>query len=72
MLHRVMSASFQYIIEANHVALNIGIRIGDAIAHASLSCQIHHHVKVVLLEQSINQCFVSQITLDELKQSHSF
>ena len=60
MFHWVMSASFQYIIEANHVALNIGIRIGDAIAYTCLCCQIYHHVKVVLLEQSINQRLVSK------------
>ena len=59
MLYRVMSARLQYIIEANHVALNIGIRIGDAIAHTSLSSEIYHYVKVVLLEQSINQRLVS-------------
>ena len=61
-----MPASLQDIIEAYHVALNIGIRIGDAIAHTSLCSQIHHHVKVVLLEQAINQSLVSQVTLDEL------
>ena len=60
-----MSARLQYIIEAYHVALDVGIRIGDAIAHTSLSSEIYHYVKVVLLEQSINQCLVSQITLDE-------
>ena len=66
MFHWVMSASLQYIIEAYHVALDVGIRISDAIAHTSLSCEIYHYVKVVLLEQLINQRIVSQVALYEL------
>lgn len=65
MFYRVMSARFQYIIEAYHVALDVGIRIGDAITHASLGSEVHYYIKVVLLEQSVNQRLISQITLDE-------
>ena len=54
MLNGIMPTSLQDIIEANHVALNIGIRIGDAIAYTCLCSQIYHHIKVVLLKQSIN------------------
>ena len=33
MLYRIMPTRLQNVIEANHVAHDIGIRIGDAIAH---------------------------------------
>jgi hypothetical protein len=65
MLHRIMTASFQNVIEANHVALDVGIRVGDGVANASLGTQIDHNIRVILLKNTVDKCLVRKIPLDK-------
>ena len=37
MLHRIVTAGFQNVIEANHVALDVSIRVGNGVANSRLS-----------------------------------
>ena len=62
-IHRV-STSLQNIIEPNHVAHDIGIRIGDAITYTSLGSEVHHHLRLILLKDAVNSLLVSNITLN--------
>lgn len=65
MLHGIVAAGFQNVIEANHVALDVGIRVGDGIANTSLSAQIDHNIRVMLLKNAIDHCLVRKIALDK-------
>jgi hypothetical protein len=60
-----VAAGLEDIVEANHVGLDIGIGILDAIAHAGLSGQIHNDIEVILGEEGIDGGFISDIGLDE-------
>ena len=66
MLHRIMPARLQDVVEPDDVALNIHIGILNAIAHASLDSQVHHNIELVFLEQFINQFAVGNASLHEL------
>lgn len=43
-----MTAGFQNVVKANQVAFDIGIRIGDGIAHACLCCQVYYYFWLVV------------------------
>lgn len=65
MFYRIMAASFQNVIEANHVALDVSIRVGDGVTHTSLSTQIDHNIRVMLLKNAVDKCFVRKVSLDK-------
>ena len=65
MLHRIMTAGFQNVIEANHVALDVGIRVGNGVANASLGTQIDHNIRMVLLKNAVDKCLIRKIALDK-------
>lgn len=65
MLHGIVAAGFQNVIEANHVALDVGIRVGDGIANTSLSAQIDHNVWVILLKNTVDESFIRKVALDK-------
>ena len=44
------AASFQNIVKADEVALDVGVRVGDGIADAGLCGEVHDDGEVVLLE----------------------
>ena len=66
MLHWMMPASLQDVVEPDHVALNISVRILDAIADTRLSSQVHDDVEVVLIEKFVDEGLVGEVALDEL------
>ena len=66
MLHRMMSAGLQDVVEPDHIALDIRIRVLDAIADTRLSCQVHDDVEVVFLEEAVDEGLVGEVALDEL------
>ena len=66
MLYRMMPAGLQDVVEPDHVALDIGIRVLDAIADTSLSGKVHDDVKVVILEEAVDEGLVGEVALDEL------
>ena len=65
MLHGIMAAGFQNVIEANHVTLDVGVRVGDGIADTSLSAQIDHNVWVILLKNTVDESFIRKVALDK-------
>ena len=67
MLHRMMAAGFEDVVEADEVRFDIGVRVGDGVAHAGLCGKVDHDLRLVLLEDSVNARLVRQIALDEGK-----
>ena len=65
MLHRMMTTSFQDVVEAYQVTLNITIRIGDAVAHTSLSSEVDDNIYFVFYKYILNKGLVSNATFDE-------
>ena len=65
-LDRMMPASLQDVVEPDHVALDIGVRVLDAITDTSLSRQIHDDIEVVFLEDAVDEGLVGKIAFDEL------
>lgn len=60
-----MSASLQNVVEADHVALDIGIGIGDGIAYASLCRQVYNNVGMIFIKDGIDGSAVGNIALDK-------
>ncbi len=58
--------SFQDVVEPDHVALDIGIRVFDAIADARLSGEVYDDVEVVLVEEVVYKGLIGEVALDEL------
>ena len=56
----------QDVVEPDHVALDIGIRVFDAIADTRLRRQVYDDIEVVFLEEAVDQCLVGEVALDEL------
>ena len=65
MLYRMMPAGLQDIVEPDHVALDVSIRVFDAIADTSLSGQVHDDIEVFFLEDVIDEGLVGEVALDE-------
>ena len=61
-----MPAGLQDVVEPDHVALNISVRILDAIADTRLSCEVHDDIEVVFLEEAVDEGLVGEVALDEL------
>ena len=59
-------AGLQDVVEPDHVALDVGIRILDAIADTRLSCEVHDDVKMVFLEEAVDEGLVGEVAFDEL------
>ena len=53
-LYRMMAASLQDIIESNQIALDIAIRIGDAVTHSSLRSKVDYHFYLVFCENLLD------------------
>ena len=66
MLNGVVAAGLEDVVEANEVALDVGIGVGDAIADARLGSEVYHDVELVLIEEFVNQRFVSNVALHEV------
>ena len=66
MLYWMMPTGLQYVIEAEDIALDVGVRVLDAVAHTCLGGEVHYDVEVVLLEEAVDEGLVSKVTLDEL------
>ena len=61
-----MTAGFQDIVETDHVGLDIGVRVCDGIADASLSTKVYYNCRLVLCENLIDHCFVSKVAFVKL------
>lgn len=59
MLDLMVTASLQDIVESDKVALNVSIRIGDAVADSCLSGKVHDNGNLVFREDFLHCVFVS-------------
>jgi len=60
-----VAACFQDVVEADEVALDIGVGVRDGITDASLGGEVHDDGKVVFLEQAVDGGLVGKVRLDE-------
>jgi len=56
-------AGFEDMVEAYDVGGNVGIGVGDAVAHAGLGGQVDHHLRVVGVEQLLHGGLVGYVAL---------
>ena len=59
-------AGLQDVVEPDHVALDVRIRVLDAIADTRLSSKVHDDIEVVFLEEAVDEDLVGEVALDEL------
>ena len=59
-------ARLQDVVEPDHVALDVSIRVLDAIADTRLSGKVHDDIEVVFLEEVIDEGLVGEVAFDEL------
>lgn len=64
-LDRVVAAGLEHVEEADEVALEVGTRILDGVAHARLGGEVHHDVEAVLGEQALDEGGVAQVAAHE-------
>ena len=57
----MMTTGFENVVEADEVRLDVGIGIGDAVAHTGLSSEVHHNLWLVFVEDFVNGSLVSNI-----------
>ena len=55
MLHRMVPAGLQNVVEPDHVALDVSIRVLDAITDTGLSGKVHNDIEVVFLEEAVDE-----------------
>lgn|GEM_PF-2558456 len=60
-----VTAGFKDVIKTDDVAFNIGIRIGNGIAHTGLCSQVYNDFRFVVGKDFINQRFVGQVAFDK-------
>ena len=67
MLDRVVAAGLKDVEEADQVALEVGARVLDGVAHARLGGEVHHDVEAVLGEQALDEGGVAEVAAHERK-----
>ncbi len=66
MLHSVVAAGFEYVVEADDVALDVGIRGGDGAADSCLRGKVDNHRRLISREHILNRGLVGNAGLDEV------
>ena len=66
MLHGIMSARFQDVVETYDVALDIHVRVLDGVPNPRLGSEVDHHVEVILGKETVNESLVGNAAPDEL------
>ena len=65
MLHFVVAAGLEDVVESDEVALDIGVGIGDAVAHACLGGEVDDYCYLVFGEDCLHGCLVGDGGVDE-------
>ena len=65
MFHFVVAARLEDVVESDEVALDIGVGVGDAVAHACLGGQVDDYGYVVVREDVLHYCLVGDGGVDE-------
>ena len=61
----MVAACLEYVVESHDVALDVGVGVGDAVAHTGLGCQVDYDVKRLLVEGVVYQALVCDAAFDE-------
>lgn len=61
----MVTARLEHVEEADEVALEVGARVLDGVAHARLGGEVHHDVEAVLGEQALDEGGVTQVAAHE-------
>ena len=64
-LHRMVPARFEDIVESDNIALDVGVRVLDAVAYAGLRREVHHDVELLFGEKGVRQGLVGDGAADE-------
>ena len=67
MLHLVVAAGLKNVEEADHIALHVGIRVRDGIAHARLCSKVHHLVELLGGKEFIDRFLVGEVHADKAR-----
>ena len=62
-----VAAGFEDVEEAHQVTGNVGLGIGDAVAHTCLGCEVDHYLRTVLGKQGIDSGTVGNVALHKNK-----
>ena len=65
MLHRIVTAGFQNVVEADYIAFDVSIWVSDGVSHTRLCAEVDHDVRVVLLEDAVDESFVRKVTFNK-------
>ena len=65
MLYLVMAASFEKVVEADEIGLDIGIRVGDRVTYTSLCSKVNDNDNLVLGEDLLDGGFVGDRIFNE-------
>ena len=65
MLHHVVAAGLEDVVESDEVALDVGVGIGDAVAHACLGGEVDHYGYLVFSEDCLHGCLIGDGGVDE-------
>ena len=65
MFHFVMAAGLKDVVESDEVALDIGVGVGDAVAHACLGGEVDDYGYTVMREDVLHGCLVGDGGVDE-------
>lgn len=63
----MVTACFKDVVESDEVGFDVSIRIGDAVAYASLCCKVHNYLWIVLGKEVFDELFVGNIALYKVK-----
>ena len=65
MFHFVVAARLKDVVESYEVALDIGVWIGDAVAHACLGGEVDDYGYTVVREDVLHGCLIGYRGVDE-------
>ena len=59
------AAGFEDVVEADEVALDVGVGVGDGVADAGLRGEVDDYVRLMLVEDFVDERFIREVALDE-------
>ena len=65
MLHFVVAACLEDVVESDEIGFHIGVRIGYGITHSGLGCEIDYDSGAVVREKPLHQIPVGNAALDK-------
>ena len=65
MFYFMVTTSFKYIVKSDKVALNVGIRVGNTVAHPCLCSQIDYYSNVVVSKNALYRLFIGNGSVNE-------